>query len=106
MLLIISSIWQIIKGKKKTGFALLSTALTPIFALGFMVYLFAGTMNKPDEKLASERIEPLIREKTDLTIPNDFEILENLIEHTEVKYSVCIYSNHSMKCNKKPTAGW
>lgn len=83
LILIISSIWQIIKGKKKTGFALLSTALTPIFALGFMVYLFAGTMNKPYEKLASERIEPLIREKTDLTIPNDFEILENLIEHTE-----------------------
>ena len=83
LILLISSIWQIIKGKKKTGFALLSTALTPIFALGFMVYLFAGTMNKPDEKLASERIEPLIREKTDLTIPNDFEILENLIEHTE-----------------------
>ncbi len=81
--LIISSIWQIIKGKKKTGFALLSTALTPIFALGFMVYLFAGTINKPDEELASERIEQLIREKTDLTIPIDFKILKNLIEHTE-----------------------
>jgi hypothetical protein len=83
LILLISSIWQIIKGKKKTGFALLSTALTPIFALGFMAYLFAGTINKPDEKLDSERIEPLIREKTDLTIPNDFEILENLIEHTK-----------------------
>jgi len=83
LILLISSIWQIIKGKKMIGFALLSTSLTPIFALGFMVYLFEGTMNKPDEKLALERIEPLIKEKTDLTIPNNFEILENLIEHTE-----------------------
>ena len=83
LILLISSIWQIIKGKKMTGFILLSTALTPIFALGFMVYIFAGTMNKPDGELALDRIKPLIKEKTDLSIPNDFEILENLIEHTE-----------------------
>ena len=83
LILIISSIWQIIKGKKKTGFALLSTALTPIFGIVFMVYLFAGTMNKPDGELALNRIEPLIKEKTDLSIPNDFEVLKNLIEHTE-----------------------
>ena len=83
LILLISSIWQIIKGKKKIGFALLSTLLTPLFALGFIVYLFAGTMNKPDEKLSVERLESLIREKTGLTIPNDFEILKNLIVHTE-----------------------
>lgn len=83
LILLISSIWQIIKGKKKIGFALLSTVLTPIFALGFMVYLFAGTMNKPNEELALDRIEPLIQEKTDLIIPKDFEVLKNLIEHTE-----------------------
>ncbi len=40
-------------------------------------------MNKPDGELAIERIEPLIIEKTDLIIPNDFKVLRNLIEHTE-----------------------
>ncbi|TRZ43150.1 hypothetical protein [Robertkochia solimangrovi] len=83
LILLISSIWQIIKGKKKTGFALLSIAITPILALGSMVYLFAGTMNKPDGELALDRIEPLIKEKTDLIIPKGFEVLKNLIEHTE-----------------------
>ena len=83
LILLISSIWQIIKGKKITGFILLSTALMPIFALGFMVYLFAGTMNKPNGELALDRIEPLIKDKTDLIIPKDFEVLKNLIEHTE-----------------------
>lgn len=40
-------------------------------------------MNKPDGELALDRIEPLIEEKTDLIIPEDFKVLENLIEHTE-----------------------
>lgn len=83
LILLISSILQIKQGKIKIGLALFSTSLTPFFALGFMVYLFAGTTNKPDGKLALDRIEPLIKEKTDLVIPNDFEILKNLIEHTE-----------------------
>ncbi len=48
-----------------------------------MAYLFAGMMNKPDGELALDRIEPLIKEKTDLIIPKDFEVLKNLIEHTE-----------------------
>ena len=48
-----------------------------------MVYLFAGMMDKPNGELAIDRIEPLIKEKTDLIIPKDYETLENLIEHTE-----------------------
>jgi hypothetical protein len=40
-------------------------------------------MNKPDGKLALDRIQPLIKEKTDLIIPKDFEVLKNVIEHTE-----------------------
>lgn len=83
LILLISSILQIRQGKIKIGFALFSISLTPFFALGFLVYLFFGTTNKPDGKLALDRIEPLIKEKTDLVIPNDFEILKNLIEHTE-----------------------
>jgi hypothetical protein len=83
IILFIASIWQLFKGKKIIGFLQLSILVTPFLFLGFMIYLFAGMMNKPDGELALDRVEPLIKEKTDLSIPNDFEILENLIEHTE-----------------------
>ena len=83
IILLISSVWQLFKGKIVIGFFQLSILAVPFLFLGFMAYLFAGMMNKPDGELALDRIEPLIKEKTDLTIPKDFEILENLIEHTE-----------------------
>lgn len=83
ILLLISTVWQFFKGKIAIGFLQLSILGTPILFFGFMVYLFAGMMNKPDGELALDRIEPLIQEKTDLVIPKDFEVLENLIEHTE-----------------------
>ena len=83
IVLLISTIWQFFKGKIAIGFLQLSILAIPILFFGFMVYLFAGMMNKPDGELTLDRIEPLIQEKTDLTIPKDFEILENLIEHTE-----------------------
>jgi hypothetical protein len=83
IVLLISTIWQFFKGKIAIGFLQLSILAIPILFFGFMVYLFAGMMNKPDGELALDRIEPLIQEKTDLTIPKGFEILENLIEHTE-----------------------
>ena len=82
-ILLISSVWQLFKGKIVIVFFQLSILAVPFLFLGFMAYLFAGMMNKPDGELALDRIEPLIKEKTDLTIPKDFEILENLIEHTE-----------------------
>ncbi|MBC3846815.1 NAD(P)-dependent oxidoreductase [Winogradskyella echinorum] len=83
VVLLISTIWQFLKGKIAIGFLQLSILAIPILFFGFMVYLFSGMMNKPDGELALDRIEHLIQEKTDLTIPKDFEILENLIEHTE-----------------------
>ncbi len=83
MVLLISAIWQFFKGKIAIGFLQLSILAIPFLILGFMVYPFAGMMDKPDGELALERIEPLIQEKTDLVIPKDFEVLENLIEHTE-----------------------
>lgn len=83
IVLLISSIWQLFKGKLAIGFLQLSILAIPFLFLGFMAYLFAGMMNKPDGKLALDRIEPLIKEKTDLIIPKNFEVLENLIEHTE-----------------------
>ena len=83
IILLISSVWQLFKGKIVIGFFQLSILAVPFLFLGFMAYLFAGMMNKPDGELALDRIEPLIKEKTDLTIPKDFEVLENLIEHTE-----------------------
>lgn len=81
--LLISSVLQFFKGKISIGFFQLSFLAIPILFFGFMAYIFAGMMNKPDGELALERIEPLIQEKTDLVIPKDFEVLENLIEHTE-----------------------
>ncbi|CAM1361057.1 membrane hypothetical protein [Tenacibaculum litoreum] len=81
--LLISSVWQLFKGKIIIGFLQLSILGTPFLFLGFMTYLFTGIMNKPDGELVLDRIEPLIKEKTDLIIPQDFEVLENLIEHTE-----------------------
>lgn len=83
IVLLISSIWQFLKGKLAIGFLQLSIMAIPFLFLGFMAYLFAGMMNKPDGELALDRIEPLIEEKTDLIIPKNFEVLENLIEHTE-----------------------
>ncbi|SEB44751.1 hypothetical protein SAMN04489761_0774 [Tenacibaculum sp. MAR_2009_124] len=83
IVLLISSIWQLFKGKIVIGFFQLSILTVPFLFLGFMACLFAGMMNKPDGELALDRIEPLIKVKTDLTIPTDFEVLENLIEHTE-----------------------
>ena len=81
--LLISSVLQFFKGKILIGFFQLSFLVVPILFFGFMAYMFAGMMNKPNEELALDRIEPLIKEKTDLIIPKDFEVLENLIEHTE-----------------------
>ena len=81
--LLISSVLQFIKGRILIGFFQLSFLAVPILFFGFMAYMFAGMMNKPDGELALDRIEPLIEEKTDLIIPKDFKVLENLIEHTE-----------------------
>jgi hypothetical protein len=81
--LLISSVLQFIKGRILIGFFQLSFLAVPILFFGFMAYMFAGMMNKPDGELALDRIEPLIKEKTDLIIPKDFEVLDNLIEHTE-----------------------
>lgn len=83
IILLISSIWQLFKGRILIGFFQLSFLAVPILFFGFMAYVLVGMMNKPDEQLALDRIEPLIKEKTDLIIPKDFEVLENLIEHTE-----------------------
>ncbi len=83
IVLLISTIWQFFKGKIAIGFFQLSILITPFLILEFMVYLFAGMMDKPNGELALDRIQPLIKEKTDLIIPKDFEVLENLIEHTE-----------------------
>lgn len=81
--LLISSVWQLFKGRIVIGFFQLSFLAVPILFFGFMAYVFAGMINKPDEELALDRIEPLIKEKTDLIIPKDFVVLKNLIEHTE-----------------------
>jgi len=83
ILLLISAAWQFFKGKLVIGFFQLSILTTPILFFGFMIYLFTGMMNKPKGKVALDRIEPLIKEKTDLIIPKEIEVLENLIEHTE-----------------------
>ena len=83
IVLLVSSIWQLFKGKVVIGFLQLSILVVPVLSVGLMVYLFAGIMNKPDGELALDRIKPLFKEKTDLIIPQDYEVLENLIEHTE-----------------------
>ena len=83
LILFISTIWQLFKGKKLVALLQFSILIIPILFFGFMLVVFAGMMNKPDSKLTLESIEPIIKEKTDLTIPKDFEILENIIEHTE-----------------------
>lgn len=81
--LLTSGIWQFYMGKKLIGFFQLSVFLIPLLFFGLMVYLFSGMLSKPDGELSIGRIEPLIKEKTDLSIPEEYEILENLIEHTE-----------------------
>ena len=60
-----------------------------IFGISILLYM-SGTMflnsdltNKPNEKLDLDGIETLIQEKTDLIIPKNFLVLENLIENTE-----------------------
>lgn len=83
LILFISSIWQLFKGSKIIGFLQFSVLVIPTLFFGFMIYLFAEMMYKPDSKLALKNIEPVIKEKTDLTIPKEFEILKNLIKHTE-----------------------
>ena len=82
-ILLISSVWQLFQGKKTIALIQLSILVIPILFLGFMVYLFAGMINKPDNRLTIETIAPLIKEKTNLIIPKDFKVLDNLIEHTE-----------------------
>lgn len=83
LILLISSIWQLFKGKKIIGLLQFFILVIPTLLFGIMIYIFAGIMDKPDSKLALENIEPLIKEKTDLVIPKEYEILKNLIEHTE-----------------------
>jgi hypothetical protein len=83
IILFIASIWQLFKGKKIVALLQLSILIIPIILFGFMLVIFAQMLDKPNGELTLERIEPLIKEKTDLTIPKDFDILENLIEHTE-----------------------
>jgi hypothetical protein len=83
IILLISSIWQLLKGKAKIGFFQLSILAIPFIFFAFIAYLFAGITNKPNEKLALENIELLIQDKTDLIIPKNFEVLKNLIEHTD-----------------------
>ena len=81
--LLFSTVWQLFKGKKLVALLQFFILIIPMLFFGFMLVIFAGMMNKPDSELSLEGIKPLIIEKTNLTIPKDFEILENLIEHTE-----------------------
>jgi len=83
LILFVSSIWQLFKGSKTTGVLQMLILTTPILLFGFMMVIFSGMMDRPDSELKIKSIEPLIKEKTNLTIPKNFEILENLIEHTE-----------------------
>lgn len=83
LLLFISIIWQLLKGKKLIALLQFCILIIPMFFFGFMMYLFAEMMYRPNGELAKDRIEPLIKEKTDLIIPKDYKILKNLIEHTE-----------------------
>jgi len=82
-ILFLAGIWQFFAGSKFMGVLQLSVLLIPLFFFGLMVYLFSGMLSKPDGELSIARIEPLIKEKTKLNIPKEYEILENLIEHTE-----------------------
>lgn len=83
IILFISTIWQLFNGKKLVALLQFSILIIPILFFGFMLVVFARMMNKPNSKLTLESIELLINEKTDLTVPKNFEIMENLIEHTE-----------------------
>jgi hypothetical protein len=82
-ILLLAGIWQFFAGSKFMGVLQLSVFLIPMFFFGHMVYLFSGMLNKPDGELSIARIEPLIKEKTGLNIPKEYEISENLIEHTQ-----------------------
>ena len=96
-ILLIASIWQLFKGKKRVALLQLSLLIIPTILFGYMLVIFAQMLDKPNEELTLERIEPLIKEKTDLTIPKDFEILENLIEHTEGAFDSDYYIGLKIK---------
>ena len=81
--LLVSIIWQFFRGKIIIGLFQLSVLAAPFLFLGLLVFMFAGVMDTPDGEVAVDRIELLIKKKTDLVIPRDFVVLENLIEHTE-----------------------
>jgi len=96
-ILLASSIWQLFNGSKTIGFLQLLVLAMSILYFGFVIYVMFSIFNKPNSKVALERVEPLIKEKTDLIIPKKYEILKNLIEHTEG----AIDSDYSIKLTIK-----
>ncbi|MDC7998016.1 hypothetical protein [Gilvibacter sediminis] len=86
-ILLISAVVQFFKGRIFIGLFQIAFIAVPLLFLGLVTYVFVGFVGQLESignnQLAYDSIQPLIEEKTDLVIPDDYEVWENTIQHTE-----------------------
>ena len=97
LILLISAIFHFINERINIGCLQVIILIIPVLLIGFGLIFMLGVERSTKDKLSQEEMTFLIKDKTDFNLPEQFEVLENKIEHTEGAFD----SDYSIKLKIK-----
>ena len=97
LILLISAIFHFINERINIGCLQVIILIIPVLLIGFGLIFMLGVERSTKDKLSQEEMTFLIKDKTDFNLPEQFELLENKIEHTEGAFD----SDYSIKLTIK-----
>ena len=97
LILLISAIFHFINERINIGCLQVIILIIPVLLIGFGLIFMLGVERSTKDKLSQEEMTFLIKDKTDFNLPEQFEVLENKIEHTEGAFD----SDYSIKLTIK-----
>ena len=83
LILLISAFSHFINERNNIGCLQIIILIIPVFLIGFGMIFMSGVERRTKDKLSQEEMTSLVKDKTDFSLPEKFEVLENKIEHTE-----------------------
>ena len=83
LILLISAISHFVNERINIGCLQVIILIIPVLLIGFGLILMLGVERRTKDKLSQEEMTSLIKDKTDFNLPEQIEVLENKIEHTE-----------------------
>jgi hypothetical protein len=83
LILLISAISHFINERNNIGCLQIIILIIPVFLIGLGMIFMLGVERRNKDKLSQEDMTSLVKDKTDFSLPKQFEVLENKIEHTE-----------------------